>query len=67
MYSYHNSIKHRINNGELIGYKYVDNYKNIGECLLLVFKTYPYERPIRPYRYNEYIDILKESSIKEID
>ena len=58
MYSYHNTIKHRIKNGELIGYKYVDNYKNIGECLLLMFNTYPFERPIRPYRYDEYREIL---------
>ena len=60
MYSYHNTIKHRIKNGELIGYKYVDNYKNIGECLLLLFNTYPFERPIRPYRYDEYREILDE-------
>ena len=58
MYSYHNRIKERIKNGELIGYKYVDNYNKVGECLLLLFNTYPFERPIRPYRYDEYIDIL---------
>lgn len=47
MYSYHNTIKKRIKNGELIGYQFVDNYKNIGECLLLFFSTPPFERPIR--------------------
>lgn len=31
MYPYHNTIKKRIKNGELIGYQFVDNYKNIGE------------------------------------
>ncbi len=60
MYPYHNSIKKRIRNGELIGYEYVENYKNIGKCLLLYFCTPPFERPIRPHKYHEYSDILIE-------
>lgn len=60
MYSYHNTIKKRIKNGELVGYDYVNNYKNIGECLLLYFNTLPFERPIRPHKYHEYINILKK-------
>lgn len=59
MYPYHNKIKQRIKNGELIGYDFVDNYKEIGECLLLHFSTYPFERPIRPHKYCEYTDIIK--------
>lgn len=58
MYPYHNTIKKRIKNGEMIGYEYVKDYKNIGECLLLYFNSYPFERPIRPHRYSEYSDIL---------
>ena len=60
MYPYHNTIKKRIKNGELIGYQFVDNYKNIGECLLLTFSTPPFERPIRPHKYHEYVDILAD-------
>lgn len=60
MYSYHNTIKKRIKNGELIRYDLVDDYKNIGECLLLYFNKPPFERPIRPYKYFEYVDILSE-------
>lgn len=60
MYPYHNMIKKRIKNGELIGFTYVDDYKNIGECLLLLFNTPPFERPIRPYKYYEYTDILEK-------
>ncbi len=60
MYPYHNTIKKRIKNGELVGYEYADDYKNIGECLLLLFNTPPFERPIRPYKYHEYVDILAE-------
>lgn len=60
MYLYHNTIKKRIKNGELIGYQFVDNYKNIGECLLLTFNTPPFERPIRPHKYHECVDILAE-------
>ena len=64
MYPYHNRIKQRINNGELIGYRFVKNYKNIGECLLLFFKTEPLVRPIRPYKYKDYLPLLKEYQSK---
>lgn len=60
MYPYHNRIKQRIKNGELIGYRFVENYKNIGECLLLFFKTEPFVRPIRPYKYNDYLPMLEK-------
>lgn len=60
MYPYHNKIKQRIKNGELIDYEFVSDYKNIGECLLLYFNRPPFTRPIRPYRYQEYESILKE-------
>ncbi len=60
MYPYHNTIKKRIRNGELTGYAFVEHYKNIGECLLLTFNTPPFERPIRPHKYHEYVDILAE-------
>lgn len=57
MYPYHNCIKQRIKNGELTAYEY-GSYKNIGECLILYFSTYPITRPIRPHKYAEYVDIL---------
>ena len=60
MYPYHNTIKKRIKNKELIGYEFLENYKNIGECLMLYFKTYPFERPVRPHKYIEYTDILEQ-------
>lgn len=58
MYPYHNKIKQRICNGELVDYRFVESYRNIGECLLLFFKTAPYVRPIRPYKYSEYAELL---------
>lgn len=51
MYPYHNRIKQRIRNGELIGYYFTDNYQKIGEALVLVFNTEPFIRPIRPRKY----------------
>lgn len=60
MYPYHARIKQRIKNGELTGYEFVEDYPNIGECLILKFSTYPPQRPIRPYRYVEYVDILAD-------
>ncbi|WP_312047787.1 hypothetical protein [Anaerotignum sp.] len=59
MYPYHNKIKQRIKNGELKTYFYSNSYPKIGECLVLVFKTEPNYRPIRPYRYHEYLDLLE--------
>jgi len=58
MYPYHNKIKQRIKNGELIGYEYVEQYPRIGKCLVLQFSTEPHTRPIRQHRYAEYVDIL---------
>ena len=60
MYPYHNRIKQRIKNGELIGYEFVEDYPNIGECLVLKFSTLPALRPIRPQKYVDYVDILAE-------
>ena len=60
MYPYHNKIKQRINNKELIRYDYVDKYKQISPCLLLHFDTEPKIRPIREHRFAEYEAFLKE-------
>ena len=58
MYPYHNKIKQRINNKELIDYRYVESYKKIKPCLLLYFDTEPKVRPIREHRFKEYEDFL---------
>lgn len=60
MYPYHNRIKQRIRDGELLGYEYVDNYPRIGEALVLYFSTNPSVRPIRPHRYGEYVPYLEK-------
>lgn len=58
MYSYHNRIRQRINNGELVGIK-----KGDGEfSFILLFSTYPYERPIRPHSAYRYEKELKTYS-----
>ena len=59
VYLYHNAIKKRIRNGELIDHYLTDNYPGIGEALVLVFKTAPVLRPIRPNRFLEYFNILQ--------
>ena len=58
MYPYHNKIKQRIKNKELVRYEYVERYKKIAPCLLLYFDTKPHVRPIREPRFNEYEKIL---------
>ena len=58
MYPYHNRIKQRIRNGELVAVRDCANYPGIGECKVLVFSTVPIYRPIRPYRYAEYAEVL---------
>lgn len=61
MYPYHNKIKQRIANGELVHYEYIDAYKSISPCLLLHFETEPKTRPIRAHRFEEYELILAEN------
>lgn len=60
MYSYHNRIRQRINNGELIDHYFTDDYPGIGEALVLVFDTVPPIRPIRSHKWGEYSDIISE-------
>lgn len=60
MYPYHNRIKQRIENGEMINYEYVPTYKNISPCLLLYFKTEPFIRPIRAHRFEAYQEIIRQ-------
>ena len=60
MYPYHNKIKQRIRNQELVRYEYVDRYKDISPCLLLYFTTEPKIRPIREHRFLEYEKLLEE-------
>ena len=63
MYPYHNKIKQRIRNKELIDYKYVESYKKIKPCLLLYFDTEPRIRPIREHRFKEYEMLLKDIKV----
>ena len=65
MYPYHNQIKKRIANGELVDVQECKNYKNIGPCRLLIFSTEPFIRPIRPHRYEEYDRIIYSSYNEE--
>ncbi|GAB3023851.1 hypothetical protein GCM10027051_30550 [Niabella terrae] len=64
MYPYHNKIKQRIVNGELLSYEYLDSYKDISPCLLLHFSTAPFTRPIRQHRFEEYEALFKWGDIK---
>lgn len=57
-YSYHARIKQRIKNNELERFEYVDNYNGISPCLLLWFCTFPFIRPARECRFQEYEKIL---------
>ena len=63
MYPYHNKIKQRIKNRELVKYEYVDMYKKISPCLLLYFNTTPNIRPIRKHRFEEYQILLDKYTI----
>ena len=58
-YSYHNRIKQRIRAGELVDHYWTDSYPRIGRALVLVFKTEPFLRPIRPHRWKEYERVIK--------
>jgi len=64
MYPYHNRIKQRINNGELIDWEFAI-HDTIGKCLMLYFNTPPYTRPIRPSAYWKYEDIINKKLDKK--
>lgn len=59
MYPYHNIIKKRIKEGELISWTFAEKYHGINECFLLIFATKPYVRIIRNYRFIEYLPLLE--------
>ena len=61
-YSYHNQIKKKIKNGQLLKYEYLDNYKNIGRVLMLYFKDGT-KHFIREYRFIEYYPLLEEKGM----
>ena len=63
MYPYHNVIRKRIKNGELIGAKLVTDYNGDGERLLLFFTSPPFVRPIRAHAYSKYFDVFERFSI----
>lgn len=59
-YGYHPRILQRINNAELKGFEYVDEYKGDKDFkLLLYFDTEPQIRPIRKHRLEQYEKLLK--------
>jgi len=64
MYPYHNKIKQRVRNGELIGWYIDENYPRIGRALVLMFNTEPFKRPIREYCWQEYESILWEKYLQ---
>ena len=57
MYPYHNRIRQRINNGELVGILESDKEEF---AFVLVFKTYPFTRPIRHHAVVKYLDLIGE-------
>jgi hypothetical protein len=66
MYPYHNRIKQRIQNKELVSYEYIEKYKQISPCMLLHFSTEPTIRPIREHRFDEYEELFSKISVTKI-
>ena len=57
MYSYHNSIKKRIKNGELVDVVKIDD----GTFLFaFIFSTEPKYRPIRYHSSEKYLNIIEK-------
>ena len=58
-FNYHAKVKKLITEQKLIGYKFVDKYKNIEPALLLYFfdQAHPL-MPVRAHRFDEYLKIL---------
>lgn len=56
-YCYHNRIRQRINNGELIG---IEPSNKAEFAFILVFNTYPFTRPVRWHSVGKYLDLIGE-------
>ena len=55
---FHRRTAWRIRTGELMAYRFEDDYPGVGECLLLYFKTRPFIKIIKPRHWYYYIDHL---------
>ncbi len=59
MYPYHNMIKKRIKQGELIR---IQKIKDEDFAFVFIFSCHPYSRPIRHHAVSKYKSILSEYS-----
>lgn len=60
MYPYHNRIRQRINNGEFIG---IEPSEKEEFAFVLVFKTFPFTRPIRHHAASKYLDLIGDNKL----
>lgn len=60
-YNYHATAKRLIREGKLVRWYIADRYKTIAPALVLIFDddSHPV-MPIREYRWDEYLPLLKE-------
>lgn len=65
-FNYHAKIKKLISNNQLIGYKFFYDYYGIKPALVLYFENNS-PMPVREHKFEEYLKIIKQKNIKEID
>ncbi len=63
-YNYHATAKRLIAEGRLTEYRFLDEYRGICPCLLLIFENHR-PMPIRQDRWDEYLAIIDPGSDKE--
>ncbi len=64
-FNYHAKVKKLIENGEAIGFEFLEKYHNISPCLLIYFKD-GFSMPIREHRFCDYIFLLAKYDVSEI-
>ena len=62
--AYHSILKERIQNDELLGVEYIENYLGSNSRLLLYFKSEPKIRPILQHKIEEYRELLENINTK---
>lgn len=62
-YNYHAQCKKLIQNNHIIGATIFDSYKHISPALVLYFDNHR-PIPIREYKWNEYMPLIKEKNLK---
>ena len=63
-FNYHAKVKRLIEQGQAVGFEFLEEYHKISPCLLIYFKNSP-PMPIRAHKFDEYLFLLAKFGVEE--